>query len=122
MAAITWSAVVAFAPQLAALPLSFQTDVLGYVNETLEAGKYGGEDSFRLREARIYLACHMGEIWLRKGQGGAVTGETISSTSASMTYAAPFHGYIQSIETTGYGLEFVRITNSLASVAMPVVW
>ncbi len=122
MASITWSTVVAAAPQLAVIPLSYQTDVLNYVNTTLDDGLYGGEESFKLRMARTYLAAHMGEMWLRKGTGGAVTGETASASSVAMSYAAPWHGAIDALETTSYGLEFKRLTDSSAAFRMPVVW
>ncbi len=120
MAAITWPNVVDFAATLSTTAVGAQDAILAYVNQALQPEVYGGEDATKLRLARIYLAAHMGEILRRQGIGGAVTGESISAESVSFSYAAPFHGAISSLETTSWGLEFQRLTNSTYA-RLPVV-
>lgn len=122
MAAIDWPAVVGAAPQMVAVSASFQADILNYVNGTLEVSLFGGEDSFKLRMARLMLAAHMGEVWIRRGQGGALTGETIAAQSVASTWAAPYHGAaIDVLETTSFGLEFLRLV-ATTGASLPMVW
>jgi hypothetical protein len=109
---VTWPNVVDFAATLSTVAVGAQTAILAYVNGTLEPDVYGGEDSARLRMARIYLAAHMGELLKRQGIGGAITNETVGAESISFSYTAPLKGAIESLETTSWGLEFQRITNS----------
>lgn len=122
MAAISWSSVTDFDAKLAAVSAGAQAAILAYVNDTLGVDAYGGEGASKLTLARIYLAAHMGEIVMRSGIGGAVTGETVGADSISFSYTAPIKGAIESLETTSWGLEFQRLTNSSARARMPVTW
>lgn len=120
MAAIEWPNVVDFAASLANVPTGAQDAILAYVNTTLAVATFGGEESPKLRLARIYLAAHMGEVLKRDGIGGAITGETVGADSISFSYTAPIKGAIESLETTSWGLEFQRLTNSTIA-RLPVV-
>lgn len=112
MAAVTWANVLDFAPGLSTVAVGAQNAILAYVNTTLQVEAYGGEDGAKTRLARIYLAAHSGEILKRQGIGGAITGEDVGADSIHFSYTAPLKGAIESLETTSWGLEFQRLTNS----------
>lgn len=120
MSDITWADVTGFAPRLTAVTAGAQSGILLYVNATLNPDVYRGVDDPMYRIARIYLACHMGEINLRNGIGGAVTHEDVGADSISFGYAAPYKGSIDALETTSWGLEFQRITDTTRA-RLPVV-
>ncbi len=120
MADVTWADVTGFASTLTRVSAGAQADILAYVNSTLNPDVYGGVDASKYRIARIYLAAHMGEINLRNGVGGAVTHESVGADSISFGYAAPYKGQIDSLETTSWGLEFQRITDTTYA-RLPVV-
>jgi hypothetical protein len=124
VASIAWSDVVAIAPQLATIPVAAQNAFLAYVNIEIDVVKVGGdlgEDSPRLRMARLYLAAHMGEMWRRKGQSGELTSENVGATAIAFTYGARnFDGDV--LKTTSYGLEYERIMASRAALRMPITW
>lgn len=120
MADILWSDVVGVT-QIANVPPTAQTEILGYVNETLQPIVYGGVDAHKFRLARIYLAAHMAEIGKRVGGiAGAVTSENVAAESISFGYTAPIKGAIEALETTSWGLEFQRLTKSSAYARMPI--
>ncbi len=116
MAAISWADAVGFAPQLSAITSTqTQSDIIAFANAELNPSVIGGsagEAAPRLRMARIFLACHEGTMQLRRGIGGALTGEDIKADGVSLSYAAPWHGAIDSYETTAYGQELLKIIST----------
>jgi hypothetical protein len=89
VAAIAWSDVTGFASGLTAVGAGARTDILNWVNnEGLSAANFGGEDSYRYRLARIYLAAHLGELALPQTASDAVASKTVSRDSLSVTYAS----------------------------------
>jgi hypothetical protein len=112
MAAITWSDVVGWAPQLAQVNAYGQIKIPQFVNDYWDPETFGGEDSNNLLELRLNHAAHEGTMWLRRGQGGAVTGERIGTDAVDLTYAAPFHGSINEFEATSYGQKVQSMINT----------
>lgn len=119
MAAIDWAAVLAMFPAdpaLAALPVPAQTDILAYVNTTLAVRVFGGEESPKLRLARIYLAAHYATASgpSAAGLSGVVTSESVGIGSASRSYAAP-NASSSAWGSTSYGrlyAELLRTTSA----------
>lgn len=116
MANIVWSDVVAVAPELATgVAAAFQTLILGYVNEVVQASEFGGEESYTYTLARAYLAAHYGKLHKESADGGAagtsgpVTGMTEGGVSIS--FATSFGGSNffsdPSLGLTKYGLTFL---------------
>lgn len=87
MSDIDWTDVEAMQANLSTVSMAAQDLILAYVNESLNPGAFGGEDSAKYTLARIYLAAHMGELTRRNGAGN-VTSETISTGSISLSYGA----------------------------------
>ncbi len=115
---------LACAPQLSVIPTSRRTDILTYVNTStpspLAFDVPSGGDTIKYRHARIYMAAHVAVMDLRRGIGGALTSEKIGSDGVDLSYAAPFHGAIAALETTSYGLEYMRLLRS-TTARLPVV-
>jgi hypothetical protein len=105
---ITWSAVVAIAPELASVALATQTAILGAVEVQLAAGQWGT----RYDLACTYLAAHLGAVSLAGAQGaaGPVTSESVGSVSRS--YAAPVVAS-SNAGSTAYGREYERLKKQL---------
>ncbi len=120
MASITWTEVVAIAPQLTAVGAGAQAEFTNYVNSALAILQYGGEDSFKLRMARLNLAAHLGEMWLRKGQASDVSSETVGVDSVATGYARLPQTLAGQTGLTSYGIEFDRLTSSTPS-RLPMV-
>lgn len=81
MAAIAWTDVVSMFPDdsaLAELPVSAQNAILAYVNTQLSRTFFGGEESPKLRLARIYWAAHSA---ISGGEGGSVTAGPVTMRS-----------------------------------------
>jgi len=99
---IAWPDVVAFAPELATMPVSAQDDILAHVNFAFNPSMLGGDHAGRLRLARIYLAGHLGTITATAlaTAGGPVTSETAGGLSRSYSVATAVN---VSFAATGYG-------------------
>lgn len=115
MAFVTWADVVTLlpAPELAEVSLVTQGEILAYVHETLNVSRLGGEDSARLRRARMLLAAHMASTG---GSGGdVIAGPVISETTGgiSRTYAQVVSG--DGYEGTTYGQELARLIRTSAA-------
>lgn len=83
MAALVWDQVVAIAPELATLNATAQGLILGFVDDELDPGAFGGEDAPKYLMARIFLAAHLG----RTSQlgGNAVAGPVISESAGGLS-------------------------------------
>ena len=105
---ITWSNVVAIAPELASVPLATQTAILSAVEAQLAPSQWGA----RYDLACTYLAAHLGSASIAGGQGaaGPVTSETVGSVSRS--YAAPA-ATTANTGSTSYGREYERLKKQL---------
>lgn len=108
MAAIDWDDVVAHAADLADVDTDAQADILGYVNENVNVAKFGGETSYKLKLARIYLAAHLGQMTLEADSSSGVTGdiesETIGAESITFDYSKMSDG--DELELTQHGLKY----------------
>lgn len=111
MAAITWSDVSLLAPELSTVAAGAQTLILAYVNDVhdVDAIDGDGEDGYRTKLARIYLAAHLAtKIGTGAGGAGAVTSESVGGLSRSYAVAASSGA---ELETTGYGTAYLGILN-----------
>lgn len=112
MANIVWSDVIAVAPTLATgVSTGFQTLILGYVNESVQAGEFGGVDSFTYKLARAYLAAHYSSLH-KSGEHGAVGPITSQSEGGvSVSFGGASSSGESSLGSTTFGqafLAFVR--------------
>ncbi|MBA3841183.1 MAG: DUF4054 domain-containing protein [Actinobacteria bacterium] len=105
MAAVSWSDVIAAAPELATVALASQSDILGVANVRLAVGLFGGEADPMLRLARILYAAHLAAM-IRLGVSGPLIGESVGGMSR--TYAAPFMGRGQ-LGMTSYGMALLAL-------------
>lgn len=111
MSEINWDAVVAFAPELSDVNIDVQAYLLAHVNTTLNVAVFGGEESPKLRLARIYLAAHMATGMLLGASAGEIQSETVGGVSYTYSGAAP----VSSFESTGYGKQYAALVrNSIA--------
>lgn len=88
MPAIVWSDVVAVAPSMVTgVSASFQTLILGYVNEVVQASEFGGENSFTFKLARAYLAAHYAYLHTldSSGAAGDVIGPIVSKSEGGVS-------------------------------------
>jgi hypothetical protein len=121
MAAIDWTNVTDLLSALSTVTLGWQTSILGYVNNSLNADTYGGEDSYRYKIARVYLAAHMGLIWKKKGEvTGAVVSEDVGADSIRIGYGK-VDDLAKSLDLTFYGKEFERLTRETRA-GFPLAW
>lgn len=113
MADITWADVTGIAGELTAVPVSAQTDILAYVNTTLAVAMFGGEDSPKLRMARIYRAAHMATLLTSGGSvtAGPVTSETVGANSISRSYGAG-SGSSSDWDSTPYGRQYAMLVRT----------
>lgn len=108
MAAITWSQVVLIAPELETLPSGAQDLILDYVNQALPVGPWGGEDGPKIKLGRVYLAAHLGTL-SASGTGGL--GQILEVSEGDViTRFAEASKAGSSLEQTGYGQEFKRLS------------
>lgn len=105
MAAITWTNVTDHAPELSTVAAAVQTDLIGLV-EQLNADEFGGEDDYRYKLARIYLAAHLGTISLSGGNiaTGGVQSERVGDVSR--TYSTTTLIDPDALDSTSYGREY----------------
>jgi hypothetical protein len=122
VAAITWTDVVDKlpAPELAALSIAAQDDILAFVHEVLSPHALGGEESARLRRARMLFAAHLATV--TAGGGASTAGPVISESTGriSRTYAnlATAATYVGS----AYGDELQRLIRNSPGARLPRVF
>jgi hypothetical protein len=123
VAAIVWADVTAHASDLSTVSAGAQTDVLAYVNDTVDPDKLGGEASARYRLARIYLAAHFGTVVLAQGTppAGPVTSESVGGVSRTYGVAAGASGSASEIASTGWGREYLALIRRSAASRGPLV-
>ncbi len=107
MAAITWSDVLAFAPELSGVVSGAQDDIIDYVEDAIVSGEFGGESSPTYRLARIYLAAHYGTVTVNgsNGAAGPVIGESAGGLSRQYAAFSPT-GSDALLDVTPYGKAF----------------
>lgn len=116
--AIVWGQVVAFDAELAKLPLEVQLDALAFANSLNPQG-FGGETTPKYKLARLLYAAHFGELVLRamkmsaSGAAGAVSSETISATSVTISYDTA--KTTDSLALTACGQAFSELASSSLS-------
>lgn len=119
MAAIVWADVVLIAPALSAVADGAHFPILAFVNTAFDPKVFGGEESPRLRLARMYLAAHYGTITNATGQGGGNTaGPIISETvgGVSRSYANLVGGSgSETFISTIYGRELLALLAGTSS-------
>jgi hypothetical protein len=106
--ALVWSNVVAVAPELATgVSAAFQTLILGYVNEAVQADEFGGDESYTYVLAMAYLAAHYASLHKigATGQSGPVT--SMSEGGVSVGFANMFSSSGSPIGATSYGQAFL---------------
>ncbi len=121
MAAIDWTDVEALAPELSVVSTDGQDFILAYVNEALDLSIFGGEESPKLRLARIYLAAHFGK--LSSSGGSMVAGPVISETvgDISRSYANLFSSGAGNFTGTAYGDLYMELVRTCARARVPMV-
>lgn len=121
MAAIVWADVVAVAPELAELSSALYTDILGYVNVALVPTEWGGEDSSRLRLARLYLAAHYATMVSRGGSVGEIVGFVTSESAGGLSRSYSSGASTGTVyDATPYGQLFWALFRSTL-VTLPIV-
>lgn len=113
--AISWSNVVAHAPELSVVSSSAKTDILAYVNESLAVELFDGEDGPKTKLARIYLAAHLGAGVAVSGGAtavGAVTSESAGGLARS--YGQALVVDVASFGSTSYGQAYLQLVRSSA--------
>jgi hypothetical protein len=112
MSAIVWADVVNHAAELSGVAAGAQTDILAHVNTTLNVSVFGGEDSPKLKLARIYLAAHIATLQSLGGSSGEIQSETVGGVSYTYAPGSTTGG---SFESTSYGQQYsALIRNSIA--------
>lgn len=88
MASISWTDVTDYASEMSTVPPAAQTLILALVNPYHAVHRWGGEESPKLRMARILVAAHFGEF--ARQVGAAAAGPVISEgeDDVSRAYAA----------------------------------
>jgi hypothetical protein len=87
MPAIVWQDVEALQANLSGVAAAAQMIILAHVNEDLNPNVFGGETSPKYHLARAWLAAHLGDLALRKGQQ-AVASKTIGVDRITIAYVA----------------------------------
>lgn len=101
MAAIEWSDVLEHAAELSTVTAGARETILGVVNAYLEVSIFGGEDSDKLKLARIYLAAHIATSAARAGAAGPMTSSSAGRLSRSYAVAQSASG---TFGATSYGV------------------
>lgn len=119
MAVISWAMVLNHAPELSVIPVGAQTDILAHVNTTLKPSVWGGEDSAKLKLARIYLAAHFGTLEKSKG---AVVGPVVSSSAGGLARSfAVVAGSSSGYADTPYGKQYEALLKTTPA-RLPFTW
>jgi len=128
MSAITWANVVDFDSSLSTVNSNAQTAILAHVNAALNLDAFDGEDGYRTRLARIFLAAHLGASAVPGSSSAGAAGPIVSESGGdglSVTYAvtaAATSG--SSMSETKWGrkyLEMVR-TSPTARTIVVLQW
>ncbi len=117
---ITWLDVTAVAADLASVPVAAQTDILDHVNTTLQVDLFGGEESPKLRLARIYLAAHHGTVAVRSDTAGPVQSESEEGVSVTYGGGVSIVGSDPLLDSTRWGQAFRQLCRTGAPRA-PIV-
>jgi hypothetical protein len=119
MASIIWTDVTAHAPELATgVASGAQTDILGFVNASIDPAMLDGETGYRTKLARIFLAAHFGTGALAatgSTAAGPVTAESADGLSISygaLTAALNDPGMLGA---TRYGAWYLGLVNTSAA-------
>lgn len=121
MAAIAWSDVVDEVAALASASAGKQARILDYVNTTLNVSIVGGalgEDSPKLKTARVYMACHMG---LLQPRAGFVTSEGEGDLSIAYSMMPLPPGSDPYWSQSSYGMAFQSLIRTTRAVLPMVV-
>lgn len=106
MAFITWAHVVDHAAELATVDVDAQNDILAWVNNHLNVDLFGGEDAYKTKLARIYLAAHMGTGTRRGGAVGAITSSSAGGLSRSFQVPSTTD---TDLSSTSYGAAYAML-------------
>jgi hypothetical protein len=107
---ITWTDVVAIAPELSSVAVAGQTLVLAAVGKQVGAGQWGDLQ----KEGQLALAAHMGTLIKRAaGAVGPVVSQTVGPVSR--TYAV-IASAASSLGSTSWGSEYQRLIMILPAV------
>ncbi len=112
MADIIWSDVEAVAPELSTVDSNAQSMILTSVNDFLSVAAFGGEDSPKLKLARVYLAAHFGTLSASRGNpaAGPVTAE--SADNISRSYATRDIANPSDWDATSYGQLYMALVRT----------
>jgi hypothetical protein len=114
MSAVTWQMVSGMVPELAQITdVLVQALIMDFANTALDPVAFGGENSPRLRLARVFFAGHFATGGpLGDGSGsGPVTSETLGSLTRQ--YGMPYLEWGM-FGTTEYGRKFLAIVQGSA--------
>ena len=117
MAAIVWGDVIAHASALEDVPDIVRADALEFANTQLKVSLFGGEASIKTRLARIYLAAHLGQLWVDRsgsGAGGDVQSETFGADSITINYGETDMSE-DALKQTAHGRAYLSIVNMSAA-------
>ena len=103
MASITWTDVEAHAPHLSTVAAGAQANILAHVNTFLTVSAFDGEAGAKTKLARVYLACHFGQLEANAASGaaGPVTSKRLGDMAIG--YASPTASAPSTFSETGYG-------------------
>lgn len=99
---ITWSAVIALAPELASVSLEGQSQVLDQVKAEISVTGWGSLKN--ANAGALWLARHIATFY-GKGGTGQLTSVTVGQVSK--TFSAPTD--VEGLKTTRYGQEYLRL-------------
>lgn len=105
---ITWADVTANAPELAAVSLGAQAEILDQVGEQVRTSSWGSLK--RANIGALWLARHLGTRSLKRKGGQILQGVTVDGVHK--TFAANFGEFRPAkveLMTTDYGREFLRL-------------
>lgn len=117
MADITWADVEAIAPGLSTVPVTAQTMILAYVEETVDENAFIGDASYKL--ARVLLAAHRGAIVLSSSSGSGLAVSSESGGGISRSYAASSSG--DDLMSTQWGREYTNLVRNSPARA-PIIF
>jgi hypothetical protein len=119
MALIDWDDVAALAPELDDFDETGQGLILDYVNVALDVSIFGGEESPKLRLARIFLAAHFATVSKQGGVGAA--GPVISESAGGLSRSyALLSASSSGFSGSSYGDQYLALIRSTVARA-PVV-
>lgn len=117
MADITWTNVTDHASELSTVGAAAQTDILGFVNQSLDPALFDGETGYKTKLARVYLAAHFGKATLAGSGGAAGAVQSMSADGLSVSFAtmAATLDDPTLMGTTVYGIRYLSILNASAA-------